>query len=893
MRMVSELKHMFLYSANRKFYAPIDKSNKLKGACILMLSPDMNISSRLMHLPYMHNPNLFTSFYVDRNVKAYIDSVGIENIELDETEEESISESIFKARDVKIRFSFSDDDPIIYRNPVEDIYSSNMVSRFARILGIDSLNKIIKVKIYGSLSEFKESIPKDIEEQYKNTDNIRSYTYNDTINLICKRIYSPRDMGGSYDIYVLNELIFCMMSSYNPAIQFYYAKAIASFLSGQIKWIDDKKNDSRMELEKWHKLAKTISRAMNSNPDNMSVLREYIKTADKMVFGFYAVKGMSKLVSDAIVTEELTYSERQRLLPSEFGLPEKRKYPMPDAEHVRLAVKMFNNCDADEEKELAEAIIRKMKKFGVDVKPSASNRFKKYYDKEFGKNDKKDNKTKSKNESAAIYNTKEDEAYNDVLSVCNNLTKEEFDRISFEDTYKNSKYVIKRIIHKEDGVPAGFLDLYLFPSSPEIAQIVIAVGKDYRGKGIADSLVDELLSSGIEDKYDFEVFYWTAHTNNEASQNLALKHGFVDTKRIDKFGRKIFLHPTKGNEYTNTATIIDDYADDESILEANSNASKYDKKLKRFLYRERLKNNKDILDLYNKMKTIDPSIKRTSINLKMYRSFNVFIDLSYYHGIFLKNITARNDKTINFYFDFITRLLNNNEAFSIYKTRTVFIPIDSDVWDVKPGTDIFDFRQNMNPISAIFRILRTNPSLLKQAFGDKTIIFVGERGYFYVDFNKFDLKNLPKFKTNLSKLRSRTEIIEDDEETDTLDSDTELVSDSSPKEINKSNSTPDAITADIIDKIERSKPSIKIDNIESNPAVTDTNTTKNMAATARARTLSSHNHLSISNTPISFKNTDSSGTVIIWLDPRCTDIMDNGDKNALKTIKNLNTFYTN
>lgn len=79
---------------------------------------------------------------------------------------------------------------------------------------------------------------------------------------------------------------------------------------------------------------------------------------------------------DDIITEaKLKSSER-----TDFGLPEKKKYPMPDADHVRAAIRMFNHCDPEDEAELARNIKKYMKKHGVkDIKVSDSNRFSKYY----------------------------------------------------------------------------------------------------------------------------------------------------------------------------------------------------------------------------------------------------------------------------------------------------------------------------------------------------------------------------------------------------------------------------------------------------------------------------------------------------------------------------------
>ena len=60
-------------------------------------------------------------------------------------------------------------------------------------------------------------------------------------------------------------------------------------------------------------------------------------------------------------SDRLDTEERKELNDSDFGLPEERKYPMPDATHVRAA-------ESDQQKpELAHNILRKAKEFGVDV----------------------------------------------------------------------------------------------------------------------------------------------------------------------------------------------------------------------------------------------------------------------------------------------------------------------------------------------------------------------------------------------------------------------------------------------------------------------------------------------------------------------------------------------
>lgn len=66
--------------------------------------------------------------------------------------------------------------------------------------------------------------------------------------------------------------------------------------------------------------------------------------------------------------------------PHKYGLPELKKYPMPDAAHVKSAIRFFNYVSPKYEKQLAGAIIKRMKEYGVtDIEVGPHNRFGKYY----------------------------------------------------------------------------------------------------------------------------------------------------------------------------------------------------------------------------------------------------------------------------------------------------------------------------------------------------------------------------------------------------------------------------------------------------------------------------------------------------------------------------------
>ena len=78
---------------------------------------------------------------------------------------------------------------------------------------------------------------------------------------------------------------------------------------------------------------------------------------------------------DIITEDKLSADER-----TDFGLPKKKKYPMPDEAHVRAAIRFFNHCDPEDEAELARNIKKYMKKYNMkDVNVGDDNRFKKYY----------------------------------------------------------------------------------------------------------------------------------------------------------------------------------------------------------------------------------------------------------------------------------------------------------------------------------------------------------------------------------------------------------------------------------------------------------------------------------------------------------------------------------
>lgn len=66
-------------------------------------------------------------------------------------------------------------------------------------------------------------------------------------------------------------------------------------------------------------------------------------------------------------SDRLSKEEREELKDSDFGIPETREFPMPDAAHVRAAEAYFRYAPEEKKQELAHRILLKAKKYGVTV----------------------------------------------------------------------------------------------------------------------------------------------------------------------------------------------------------------------------------------------------------------------------------------------------------------------------------------------------------------------------------------------------------------------------------------------------------------------------------------------------------------------------------------------
>lgn len=239
---------------------------------------------------------------------------------------------------------------------------------------------------------------------------------------------------------------------------------------------------------------------------------------------------------------------------------------------------------------------------------------------------------------------------------------------------------------------------------------------------------------------------------------------------------------------------------DEALQEANNS---YDALLKRYLYKQRMKTTRYLFAHYEEVRKKCKLIKRMYIKPKLYKARNLYIDLSYYNGLFLKNNKRIRNYGIKMYWDFLSRLLIRQEEIrKDYPKNTILIPVFKGAWDIKSDTDLFDYNSNINPISTIVRMMMLSPKEV-QKWANKKIMFVGQSGYFFVDFATFEKKDLTRFKTFITKLWNNSPVDEEDE-----------TGYSKGNKEDEDKDSPAVITKNIVDKIEKGV-GVPIDDISS------------------------------------------------------------------------------
>ena len=253
-----------------------------------------------------------------------------------------------------------------------------------------------------------------------------------------------------------------------------------------------------------------------------------------------------------------------------------------------------------------------------------------------------------------------------------------------------------------------------------------------------------------------------------------------------------FFNESKYKDHTLHEGCID--IDDDMIMVLDEVDSSFDGILKRNLFKDRIKTNKDILNIYKEHVPQLPNIKFTYLSIDKYKGLNLFNDLYYYNEVFFRNNNLTNMRGYNVYLDFMERMIKDKRFKSSYKKMTVIIPVNDWLKFCKPQNDmLWMITSSINPISCIYKCLMTNPEYLSKTYNGINFVFLGSKSYFVTDFGKIDdiSKTRTLFLRNIKFIINNSDPIEDE---------------------NEQKSSPKAITLNIIDTIEKAQ-KLNISNI--------------------------------------------------------------------------------
>lgn len=197
-----------------------------------------------------------------------------------------------------------------------------------------------------------------------------------------------------------------------------------------------------------------------------------------------------------------------------------------------------------------------------------------------------------------------------------------------------------------------------------------------------------------------------------------------------------------------------------------------DTRLRKILYKERLRNSKDVKLRLNRIKNECKYIKYTYPTIDKYKNKNIYVDNHIYNKIFTMSETYNRDKAIDLLYALFDRFINNPN-YKSYTKKTVLVPVNEWAGDI-PTTSLFEFSKSINPFSMIVRLFKKPKENLDKLSG-MDFIFIGNNSWFKMKMEDLDMKNLNLFKTNILKIRNN-DIVEDNVPEDKEDIKTRLIS---------------------------------------------------------------------------------------------------------------------
>lgn len=248
--------------------------------------------------------------------------------------------------------------------------------------------------------------------------------------------------------------------------------------------------------------------------------------------------------------------------------------------------------------------------------------------------------------------------------------------------------------------------------------------------------------------------------------------------------------------------------------------SSYNPLFKKTLMKNRIKTAKELKEFYDKIKDEFSDIKYTYNDINLYNRLNLFVDLSYYSNSFLLNTTTTKIKGAKAYLELVKRLLNDKRFEESYTKQTVIIPVNSWVKITNDDENMHLIGKHINPISCIFWCLSSNTGInLKDIFGDREVLFLGDSSFMKINFSKLDKLNKTLFLRNIRMIINNSMVLDPEAKIGT-----------------KATSSARAIKMSIVDNIEKSA-KIKIDDISGEEPVGKNTTEEEDKKTAIVQTV--------------------------------------------------------
>ncbi len=248
--------------------------------------------------------------------------------------------------------------------------------------------------------------------------------------------------------------------------------------------------------------------------------------------------------------------------------------------------------------------------------------------------------------------------------------------------------------------------------------------------------------------------------------------------------------------------------------------SSYNPLFKKTLMKNRIKTAKELKEFYDKIKDEFSDIKYTYNDINLYNKLNLFVDLSYYSNSFLLNTTTTKIKGAKAYLELVKRLLNDKRFEESYTKQTVIIPVNSWAKITNDDENMHLIGKHINPISCIFWCLSSNTGInLKDIFGDREVLFLGDSSFMKINFSKLDKLNKTLFLRNIRMIIKNSMVLDPEAKIGT-----------------KATSSARAIKMSIVDNIEKSA-KIKIDDISGEEPVGKNTTEEEDKKTAIVQTV--------------------------------------------------------